>query len=715
MYYKKDLSERVKDQLKPIKEKIQTSYVAFKENNDRFKDYMQFVFHTSLKPDTRNKLSILQKPAVEVNIVEAIISRLRGEFAKQEPTFNVMAAEGLPIAKLTPQLLQTIEAVENHLREILSDTYNDNLRYNLYTDGLAGGFSVAKVYTDYVNEMSFEQKIMVKRVFDPTLTYFDPLARESHKGDGRYCGELYPLERKEFIEYFGEDVANRIKYNRGLGNFQWTYKNQDIDVILVADHYEKKIKKVTLYRLSNGHTITKDKYEQLLEDWEESGTLLQPPIVLEKRKSYVETICRYRLCDTEVLDYIETDYKYLPLVFIDGNSVYLQHNESGATFQMTRPFVYHAKGLQEMLNFSFQTIGSEIENMVQHKFKVAVESVPNKYQEAYTNVQQADVLMYNAFHKENPQVPLPPPMEIQRTPTPPIVENMYNTGPRMLQNILGSYDSVLGIQGNQISGVAIQQGALQSNAAAIPYLMGFIKGMNRVSEIIIDLIPKYYVTPRSIPIKDIDGKRRYQIINDKDNPESISFNYNPSHLNVRVEPGINANIQKQVALDQIQRMMQGSEAFAAFINSMGLEVIIDNLDIRGSDALKKMAFDYMQQIRQQQEEAKGQPSPEQMAVQVQQEAVQSQTEVEMARIEQRRVEAEQNAAIKAAQVAIDKEKAEMQFIDILSKIDAEGRRFAQEADKIDTEQARNAVQLAIDVARHHGERNEKAQGSEIPG
>jgi len=53
---------------------------------------------------------------------------------------------------------------------------------------------------------------------------------------------------------------------------------------------------------------------------EERGILRQIPAVIGKpRTTDLETICRYRLIENEILDYKETDYTYLPLVFVDGN------------------------------------------------------------------------------------------------------------------------------------------------------------------------------------------------------------------------------------------------------------------------------------------------------------------------------------------------------------------------------------------------------------
>jgi hypothetical protein len=688
------------NKLEEIKQNIQSSHNYFRKNIQRYNEFMKFVFDTSLNSDDQMKLDLVQKPPLEFNILEAYLSRLRGEFSKQEPDIIARAADGVRVEDITEEFLTQLHTVEAHLREIFFNASNDSLEYNIYTDCLGGGFSVARVYTDYINEMSFEQNIGLERVFDPTLTFFDPLARESHKGDGQYAGVLIPKSREEFENEFGEGKASKMKFVRSsqIGGFNWSYKSQDKEIVLVAEYYFKVKKKEKILKLSNGHAVLKKHYPKLQEIWQQEGLIEQIPIPIEERDTTIETIEQYIICEDQILAHKKTNFKLLPIVFIDGNSVTIRDNDSSASTQMTRPFVYHAKGVQKLKNFAGQTVAAEIENMVQHKFIVAIESIPEGYEEAYKNVQQASTLAYNAFYKDDPDKPLPPPREVQRTPTPPIVENTFMGTDRNTQTILGTYDSVLGTNDKQISGVAIQQGAMQSNAAAIPYLMGYIKGLNRLAQIVVDLIPKYYVTPRSLPIRQKDGKRSYQVINHPSNPMSIDMKYNPNNFQIKVEAGVSSGIQKQVALDQIIRMMQASPKFAEFINAMGLETILDNLDIRGIEGMKAQAIEFQKMQAEQMQQQSQQPPPEV----VQMEALK---EIEMAKVEQQALKAEGDHAVQTAKVAVEKQKVDIMFMKAMAEIEQGTAKLAIDQEKVDAENSRSAVETALDFAKHHHEIN----------
>jgi len=715
------------ERLKELKESVEQSHDYFKENNERFNEFVKFVFVKSLTDEDVTTLQELGKPVLEFNILEAFVSRLRGEFSKQQPSLTVRAADGLPLVMMNDQFTRTLELIEAHLRAIFFDASNDKLEYNVYSDLLAGGFSVIEVYTDYVNEMSFEQNIYLDRVFDPTLCGFDPLARESHKGDGRYCYQIYPRIKKEFDLKYGSKITERMSFTKNISGFSWSYKSDKEDIVLVCDYYEKRKVKTKIYKLSNGVSVTKREYDAAIKEWEEKGLLQQPPAIVQERTSIVEEIVRYRFCENEMLDYTVTNYKHLPLVFVDGNSV--METQNHCQKQVTRPYVYHAKGIQRLKNFSGQSLASEIENIVQHKWIVAKESLPRdvEYLEAYQNVQKADTLVYNHFlDKNSPEVVLPPPREVQRVPIPPEITNTFRMSDEMTQVILGSYDAELGMQGNQISGRAIQAGAMQSNAAAMPYIVGYIKGLNRVAQIIVDLIPKYYRTPRSLPVMLPSGKRTYEIVN---KAGSLYMNYDPNSLQVKVETGVNFTMQKEAALQTITQMMQASPRFAEFINEKGLYFILDNLEIRGIESLKSKAEEFEREQDMQQQQAQ-QMQMQQMQQAQQMQMAGSQAQIQRAQAEAMKAQAEAQSEMKAAQgpskneidmynaqvnaqyksadMAVKEQEADAKFVETLARMRNEQVGNQLEKERIDAEQARTQIDMMQTIAKAQGLKDEES-------
>lgn len=684
-------------QLETIKQNVQRSYEYFQRNYQRYHDFVTVIFNTSLSPADKSVLQELQKPQMQFNVLEAYISRLCGEFSKMDPAFTVRAAEGVQVADP-----RTIELVEAHMKACFMGGDKDSLSYKLYRDILAGGFSWAKVYTDYASEKSFDQKIFVDRVFDPTLCGADPLSRQSHKGDGRYIYELFPKSADEAVEIYGSDVVKGIGFDRDMQGFNWSYRNQEEEIMLFAEYFCKKIKKTKILKLANGHVVTEKAYDKFMERWESEGIIEQPPTVLKSRISDIETIEKYTVCGGKVLDHESTNFKYFPIVFFDGNSIIMRQQEHGAAEQMTRPYVYHALDAQKMKNYAGQSWCNEIENIIQHKWTAPIEAIPDNadYQFAYTNPQKATILLYNQWQDNDPQRPINPPREVSRVPMPQEIIAAFTAADDTIQKILGSYDAQQGINENDMSGVAIMQGAMHSNSAAMPYTNGFIEGWNRLGQVYLDLLPKYYVTPRTIPIILPDGKRKYYEVN---KPGNVSFDYDTSALEVSVEAGVNFAVQKQVALKVILGLMQASEEFNEFMNTEGLEVLLDNIDIKGVDRLKIMAGEFMRKKKEAQQQAmqaqSQQPDPNQL--------IQQQMQIEQAKIEQQKEEANLRAEVDLEKISADNatknKEIDIKFLEVMSKVQNADLELALKQERVDAENASTAVKMAISAAAHHND------------
>jgi uncharacterized protein YeaO (DUF488 family) len=426
--------------------------------------------------------------------------------------------------------------------------------------------------------------------------------------------------------------------------------------------------------------------------WDQQGNVAQIPGTKGKmRTTQLETVCRYRCIETEVIEYSETDFTYFPLVFFDGNSIMLKNPKtSGAVQQMTRPYVYHAKGAQKLKNFAGITLANEMENIVQHKFIVAKEALPKEmdWLAAYKDMQKPSNMVFNAFFEQDPDKPIPNPIrEVQRVPTPPEVVQTFASTDSLIQNILGSYDAALGINDNQLSGIAIVEAATQSNAAAMPYIVGFLQGLQRVAEIIVDLIPKYYTTPRTIPVMGINGKQDYVKINQEN---GVPMKYDTNVLNVKVEAGVSFQIQKSRALQQLIALQQVSPLFAQFMNEKGLSVLLDNIEIRGIDELKLMVEDWEKEMAEQREMAKQQAQQE-----MQNNPIVMKNKLEAQRIQQKDNEIHMKGKIAEGQFRMDIMKLKTEQLKIMTDVKENREDNITQRMKAETERFAKQVDLAI--------------------
>jgi hypothetical protein len=675
------VAQKHQDELKKIKESIQEAHDYFQPNYKSYHENRRFVFLSSLTTSDIDKLEEMGKPTTEFNVLESYISRLRGEFSKQEPSILVSrdsdAADQLPDG--------TEKLVEGYMRHIFQQASKDGCQYGAYTDSLAGGFFVLKVGTKYIHERAFSQVITLNKVEDPTLCGFDPLASEPHKGDGRFCFEIFPKREDEFKEEYPNIDIDDIDFVRSVDGFSWSYTTKTNErILLIVDFYKKKKTKTKLVQLSTGELFTSKEYAEHMKEWEESGVIEQAPIIINERTTEITKICRYRMIGNKVIEYEVTDFKYLPLIFGDGNSVKIRESDDGGALQQyTRPYFYHAKGTQRLKNFAGQCLGNELENSVQHKFLIAEESIPERLIDVLTKPQVPNNIPYKSYTDGATPKPLPPPQLIQRPPIPAEFAGTFMATDQTIQGILGSYDAALGINNNQLSGVAIVEGATQSNSAAMPFVVSYMHTWSQAAKSVLDLIPKYIVTPRTIPIIGDDGQRSYVEINKPDTP---SLRFSENALQIEVEAGVNFSIQKHRALQQITAMMQASPLFAKFMNSEGLGVLLDNMEMRGSDRLQAMVKDFVQKQKQLD------------AQQQQQNPLVAKQQLEVAKLRAAQQENQSSNALRAAEIEISRLKAQTDRLATLLKMTSEERNRLVQMAKNQTQKEGQAVELAVEAA-----------------
>ena len=686
----KEVAKRYQDRLSDIKKKVRDSSEYFDDNYKRYNEFRKFVFESSLTASEIQLLASMGRPQLEFNVLEAYISRLLGEFSKQEPDILVSSYDD---ATTDPEV---IAVVQQHLKHVFMDGDNANLKYEVYKDLLSGGFSAVKIYTEYEHAMSMEQVIRFERC-EPTLTGFDKLAKLSHKGDGSYCFEMFPKSEECIKEEYPDLDLKKISFSTGFSGFNWSYIAGGEKIALVVDYYEKKQKEETIVSVRGMGVMLKKRYDKIIEEWD---SIEMPPIIIGKpRKTMLERICRYRIIESEVIEYEETDFDMLPIVFIDGSSIMIKGHNDGAVKQVTRPYVYHARGAQRLKNYAGISLANEIENTVQHKFMVAKEALPKEEEllTAYKDVQNASVLVYNSVYEKNPNLPIMNPIrEIQRAPCPPEIIGAFTGSDSLIQNVLGSYDASLGINNNQLSGVAIVEAASQSNATAMPYIVGCLQGFQRLAQIYVSLMPKYFVTPRSIPVVTKDGQREFIRINEEGMP---SLDYDPNVLNVTLTAGASFQVQKSRTINMVKDIMGMSPVFTEFMSEKGLHFILDNMDGKGIEELKSLTSEWTEELNQRRQEAAEQPNPMQTQVENERSKIEQEKQkndmnfqVDMAKVQQSGQELE-------AKIAMQRQSNSMQLIKAMTENMKIEKDYALKEKGFKSKAGHDAMRLMHDIIK----------------
>ncbi len=197
----------------------------------------------------------------------------------------------------------------------------------------------------------------------------------------------------------------------------------------------------------------------------------------------------------------------------------------------------------------------------------------------------------------------------------------------------------------------------------MPYVVGYLAGLNQMANIHVDLMPKYIIGKRKLPTMDKAGDRDYQEVN-SDDEGSPQLDYGNHALNVCVEAGVNFQVQKNEALQQITSLMQASQEFSAFMNDdETLPILVDNITCYGADRLKEAVPKWVQKKAQMQQQAQ----------EAQQQAMQNDPQLlrakaEMMKIEEKAKQDQVDNQIAIAQLKIDQELAQAKLMEAESKV-----------------------------------------------
>lgn len=589
-------------ELENIKQAIYNSHQYFRKNIDSFNRDKAFVHESTLSEPDKARMKQLKQPMLQFNVLGAYTSTLAGEFAEHVPTLECRPSPG---STSNSDLTDVVEFLVEQC--IFESNQENQTEIKTWRDSLNGGFSAFKLRVDYRNNKSWQLKPIFERVRNPTMVGFDPMAITPTKHDGNYCYEIIPqsegdlLNKYPQIKPFLQDVQFTTPALAGYESdysaqdFPWFYTKGEQKIITVINFYKKKYKKRTLLLLSNGASIYKDQYEKALEKWD---SLEAPPTIVDQRRVRDQSICRYKIIGNQVIAYdVMKHFKDLPLLFVDGNSEIIKNK------QITRSYIHNAIDAQRLKNFLGVKYADEIVKRSGAQFLMPEECRPIG-DRAWNDLQNQQVLPYKTYDQNlNRDIPARPEV-IAAAPPSPLVYEGFRDAERTIQNILGAYDAEMGTQDKEVSGEAIVQAASKTSAASMPYLTNYIHALDRVGKMIKDMIPAIYTQPFSVTILGEDGNERIIPVNQSG---GVSLQYDPETIEFEIKAGANFEIQKNRALKVIISLMNASEKFAEIINTKGLGILLDNIDIRGAGDLKKIVMKYLQDEEKAKAQQRNQP------------------------------------------------------------------------------------------------------------
>lgn len=698
-----DTTDDVKKTLEESTKQIETAYSIWGENIKRYRNNVKFVMGYQWDDRSGSYRRRKSETRLTFNKLHAYIKTIMGEQLQNTPDVEVRAGSAD-----IPQ--DEVSLTEGILRGISYDSNMAQQTYNVFFNQLSGGYGAYRIATEYEDEMSFNQVLKVYTEKDPTLCYWDHNTNQNDplKIMGKYCGRFVVMKKEEFKEEYPKIVAPQgftvqsyePRITRMLGQEE---------EIVIAEHWKREYKKVTVVQLSDGETMEESKLDGYLEKLKQehlqqvyvaslNGTALPPepemPRVINKKRAKVSKIRYYKLIKNHVLEEKDWPSKFLPIPYVEGESFL----NDGRTEIIS--FCEFAKDPQKFLNYLVSNAAQQIKNMRREQWIGEPESVAGKgINEMWRNPEEQSGIL---LAKRDSQGQLPekvPPSQLS-----PDLMAYQQKATGDIQDILGRHDASEGAPGNEKSGLAILTRTLQDNMGSYLQLNNLCNAIVGINLILLDMIPNLYDTERDVATRDNKNNLVVQTINKFNglqmgddgmyDADKAYYENQITRKKFRVElsAGPMFAAQKQIEFNKLMQLYQLPPS--PYVNA-SIDILVDMIDLPNTNQLRNR---YRTFVPPNILQATGELTPEEQQQMMQQQAMAAQQPPNpMVQIEMQKVANEQQAnQIKSQQLEQQAQKDRVdQYL--------EGMRTQAEIAQIDQSHQSNLMDLQKDIIKANTE------------
>lgn len=551
----------------------------FGENVTRGKDDMNFVLRDQWSAVERSEFSRLFKPAMTFNKLYDTTKKVVGEQRKNKPDLMVRSLTGKSTQK-------QIDLRADLVRTISYQSQNDLVYQTAFKQALMMGYGAFEICLDYESPKSFNQVIRYELIPDVTRTSFDPTALKPHKGDGNFCARQYVYTKEEFYATYPH-VMNPVSYSnpRSLLDFQW----QTRDTIVVCKYSRKEWFPVKLYLLSNGASVTEDEWEAMQEDikmQEELAAssqvvgdmiLKQIPKIVGERMSKDYKIRQYVLTQNQIIEFTDWPSKYLPIIFVDGDSNFINGQ------QYTRSFIHEAKDAQKFVNYVGSEVAAEIKNRRREQWMGTPDNIVGNEQMWRNPELQSGILIAKPDAKTGAMPQKLPPWELSQS-----LLTQYQRGCQDIREILGFSENEA-LQGHDMSGKARRERKLEGSMSAFVWFDNLNQAIEQGGRVTLDLLPVIAGEhERHMIISKADGRTESitlnKLIGETENGEPIRENaLDDEDYDIEIDTGPSFAVQRDIALEYFQ----ATTATNPQVFNLIADLWADNLDIQQREQVKE--------------------------------------------------------------------------------------------------------------------------------
>lgn len=592
------------------------------------------------------------RPCLVINKIPQFIQQVTNDQRQNRPSIKVHPVDdnGDPeTAKVLQELIRHIEYNSN--AEVAFDT--------AFEFAVKGGFGYYRIVTEYASPISFEQEILIKRIPNPFMVYFDPSSQEPDGSDANFAFVSELLTEDEYkAKYPNSKLSNKDEWQSVGDQAPSWMPDQSARVV---EYFYKEHREEKIYLLNTGETIKESELPEMLPEGIE---------IVKERTAQVPTICWVKMNACEILEKTEWPGAYIPIVPVLGSELNINGKRTLAGI------IRHAKDSARMYNVWASAEAEAIALAPRAPF-IAAEGQLEGYENEWANANRKNFSVLTYKPTDVKGNPVGPPQRHAFEPAVQAITQARMLASDDLKATTGIYDAALGAKSNETSGIAIQRRNVQAQTSNYHFIDNLTRSLRHTGRILIDLIPKIYDSARVVRIIGEDGSQRVVKVNDpnfiepgKEKPYMLDV----GKYDVTVDVGPSFQTKRQEA---VASMLEMTRSVPQIMQIAG-DLLVKNMDWPGATDIAERLKKTLPPNLVDDPESKTQPIPPQIQAQMQQmnqmveqltQKLHEQTDI----VENKRLELESRERIemKKLEVQLEIERAKLDAKDSLALLNAE--------------------------------------------
>lgn len=467
------MADDTDDFLAKVREKFERSAERSEDNRQRCLDDIKFARLLEQWPEKVKQLREDDGQAVlTLSHMGTFIRQVVNQARSNRPSINVIPAD----SNADPETAEIISGLIRNI-EVSSDA---DVAYDTAIDNaVSGGFGYFRINTAYASDDTFDLDIVFERIADSLSVYEDPDSEATDGSDWNCAFVVRTMTRDDFRAQYKD--AEEVDWDTlGYTGLEAPWFTEDS--VLVAEYWEREEVESQIVALSNDTVVKLDDWLKQQKTAEAIGiTQIGEPRTVKSKK-----VTQYILTGAEVLEEIEWPGKYIPIVPVYGDEVWVEGKRH------FKSLIHDAKDSQREHNYWRSQAADTVALAPRVPF-IGPEGCFDGDPEKWSDINRGNI----AFVTYRGQVP----PQRQAPPTPASGEFQQAIAAiDDMKSIIGLHNPSLGETSNETSGVAIRQRQRQGDVATFHFIDNLTRSIRQGGRILIDLIPKVYSTARVVRI-----------------------------------------------------------------------------------------------------------------------------------------------------------------------------------------------------------------------